>query len=201
MRNLVTIGHLGAATPLSRSRLRRVAYLHRVPMHGIGQTNPNFHPGATSDNAGNALQDSALSLLNYLDVSGAPSEHASDQQVEDFQLVWNEDPANAAASAKLSVDGGYGPNTRDALNAIVGGIAPAVNTGGAPAPSPAPHPSPTPGPGPAPPVQQAGMGGGGLLLLLAIAAAAGYAIFGKKKRLTSVIVRRNPRRGGRRAYL
>lgn len=187
MRELVTIGDLRSAGPAMRSRVRRVSYLR-----SIGQTNPGFAPGVTSSSAGSTLQDAATSLLNYLDSNGVPSEHVSDPNVVAFQTDWNADPGNAAASAQLSVDGGYGPNVHDALNAIVGGIAPNVNTGAAPVPSKPGGTTPTPtAPGTTP---SSGMSGMGILLLLAAAAGVGYLAFGRKKRSTSIIVRRNPRR-------
>lgn len=190
MRELVTIGDLYAARPLSRDRMRRRATLGRLSRPSgwdIGQTNPNFAPGADASTGGQELQQAAVDLLDYLDTNGVPSEHITDQHVEDFQIVWNRDPANGAASAKLSVDGGYGPNVHDALNAMVGGIAPAVNTGGTPAPSPSPAPAPSPAPRPAPspaPIVPAAGGEShvGLLLLLGALAVGGWLLLRRKKR-------------------
>jgi hypothetical protein len=187
-RELVTIGDLRAAGPAARSRARRADYLRMIP-RSIGATNTAFAPGVTPDTASGALQDDAVSLLNYLDTHGVPSEHVNDPNVEAFQTAWNADPGNAGGNAKLSVDGGYGPNTHDALNAVVGGTAPNVNTGSGPAPhAPAVTPTPTPGTTPH-------MSGGGMLLLLGAALVGGYLLFGRKKGArASVIIHKNPRR-------
>lgn len=214
MRDLVTIGDLYAARPLSRDRARRRSALGRLSRPSgwsIGQTNPNFAPGADSSSGGQELQQAAIDLLDYLDANGVPSEHASDQHVEDFQIVWNADPANGAASAKLATDGDYGQNTHDALAAMVGAVAPPVNTGAAPpSPSPAPAPSPSPGPSPAPIVPAhttTTTSHLGLLLLLGALGVGAWLLMRKKKRARGggsrhssplVEVRSNPRRRGRR---
>lgn len=203
MRELVTIGDL-YARPLSRDRARRRATLGRLSHPSgwdIGQTNPSFQPGADSSNAGQALQDAAIALLNYLDTNGVPSEHVRDANVLSFQTIWNADPANASPRAKLSLDGGYGPNVHDALDALVGGIAPAENTGGGPAPAPSPAPTP-PAPHPAPVVPAStGSSHVGLFLLLGAVAISGWLLFRKRKRSAGhalVEVRSNPRRRRRR---
>lgn len=124
----------------------------------LGQTNPNFvapAPGAAANTVGAALSAAALALLNYFDSSGVPSEHVDDQQVLAFQTTWNADPiASQVANnnGMLEEDGGYGANTYSALAAIVGSVAPAVNTGPAPSGTTPVTPSPTPA---APAVQQA----------------------------------------------
>jgi hypothetical protein len=200
-RELVTIGDLRTVGPAVRSRARRLSYLNVVPMRGIGQTNLSFVPGANSTTGGSELQDAGVALLNYLDSNGVPSEHTNDPNVVAFQTAWNADPANAGSNHQLSVDGGYGPNVHDALAAMVGAVAPPVNTGTAPVPSTPGGTSPaTPGAPPLP-LQASAAGGGSLLLWLAIAAAGAYLVFGGKKRTTSVIVRKNPRRGRRRRGL
>jgi hypothetical protein len=173
--------------------MNRSTYLRMVPMGLIGATNPSFAPGVTSDSAGGALQDAAASLLNYFDTYGVPSEHVSDPNVVAFQTQWNADAGNAAAAAKLDVDGGYGANVHDALNVLTGGIAPNVNTGAAPI-GPTPNVPPTP-------LSTAGVGGGmGLFVVLALVAGGAY-LLTRKKRTTSVIVRRNPGRRARRRML
>jgi hypothetical protein len=209
MRELVTIGDL-YARPLTRDRMRRQRSMGRFSGPSgwdIGQTNPGFAPGADSSSAGQELQDAAIALLNYLDANGVPSEHVRDANVLAFQTSWNADPANGAASAKLSLDGGYGTNTRDALAAMVGSVAPPVNTGGAPAPSPSPAP-PSPHPSPAPIVPAAAGGSHlGLWLLLGAVALGGWLLMRKKKRgggghgRALVEVRSNPRRRRRRNAL
>jgi hypothetical protein len=194
MRELVTIGDLRTVGPAVRSRANRLRYLNVIPMRGMGSTNPSFVPGANSDTGGAELQDAGIALLNYLDTNGVPSEHVSDPNVVAFQTAWNADAANAGNNQKLSVDGGYGPNVHDALAAMVGAVAPPVNTGNAPVPSQPGGTTPaTPGAPPLP-LAQAGMGGGGVLLFLALALAGGFVLFGSKKQRTSVTVRRNPRR-------
>lgn len=171
----------------------------------MGQTNTNFAPGANTTSAGSELSDAGMALLNYLDASGVPSEHVSDPNVVAFQTAWNADPANSAASAQLSVDGGYGPNVHDALAALVGSVAPAVNTGASPTPAaPATPASPLVTPTPATPTAPSSGGEGlGVLLLIGAALVGGWLIFGRKKKVTHhhagagramVEVRSNPRR-------
>jgi len=203
MRELVTIGDL-YARPLSRDRMRRRQAMGRFSGPSgwdIGQTNPSFAPGADSSSGGQELQDAAIALLDYLDANGVPSEHTSDPNVLAFQTAWNADPANGAASAKLSADGDYGANTHDALAAMVGAVAPPVNTGAGPAPGPAP----APGPSPAPIVPASTTTGShlGLFLLLGAVALGGWLLMRKKKRggggghrssRPLVEVRQNPRR-------
>jgi hypothetical protein len=179
-RQLVTIGDLRAARPLTRDRLRRQA-------RTLGS--------ATASTGSEALQDAALAFINALDVGGVPLESTVDPNVRAFQQAWNADPANAGD--QLAVDGKYGPLTQGALN-VMTGVAPPVNYGGAP---PAPAPSPTP---PGVLVTPAGGGGESTAFWLALAAVAvgGYLIFFRKRKKgathhhhgTTLEVKSNPRR-------
>jgi hypothetical protein len=194
-RQLVTIGDLASATPLRRTRVRRQR------MMGMIQS-------ADATTGGEALQGAALDLLNHFDSAGVTPESTQDALVGAFQLAWNQDPANA--SDQLVPDSKYGPLTKGALDAMTGGIAPAVNGGPAPAPSPAP-PSPvkpSPAVGPAAPASE----GSELAIWLLVAAAlvGGYLLLRKKKRggggsrrrsSPLVEVRSNPRRRRRNAEL
>jgi len=116
----------------------------------IGATNPNFSPPSGLD-ASSAAPGTLIALNNLLTAyssSGVPSEHAYDANAAAFQTAWNNDPTVAAAggNALLQVDGGYGPNTHDAVAAINGGSAPDVNAAPAPSGSTPVTPAPTPAP-------------------------------------------------------
>jgi hypothetical protein len=202
-RELRTIGSMFHSGPLERQRQRRAR------MTGIGATSSTWSPPAGGVDG--ETTDAALALQNYLDglASGTPSMHTYDAQVAAFQASWNGDPAVAGnASARLDVDGSYGPNTQAALDSVTG-VAQAVNAGAAPAIDPG----------------AGGGGGGGLpplnlttpntqgspigvIVLFSAIAFAGWAIFfrNKKKRGaaggTTIDVKSNPRRrrsGGRRS--
>jgi LPXTG-motif cell wall-anchored protein len=192
-RTLVTIGDL-RAQPLRRTRTRRLGHVDPFRYRersGMGS--------ATPATGGAALQDATATLLNYLEMNGAPSEHVSDPQVLAYQKVWNADPANA--SDQLSPDGGYGPLTQGTLDVMTGGIAPAVNTGQGPAPSPSPMPPPG--------VLVVPASGGSDMGWLLIAGGAGllaYLLFFRKKKHghharpgALVEVKTNPRRRRARA--
>lgn len=183
-RSLLTIGDLPGLTgqPLRRQGIRR-----RLMTMG----------SADSTTAGSALQDASLTLLNYLEASGVPPESAVDENVQAYQQAWNADPANTGD--QLVVDGKYGPLTQGTLNAMTGGIAPAVNGGPAPVPAP-----PKPAPGTITPAATTGSHAG--LILLLIAAGVGAWLLLRKKKGSvrhvhtgpSISVRSNPRRRARR---
>jgi hypothetical protein len=103
----------------------------------IGATKANFAvpSGLDATTAGPSLLDALNALLTSYTSSGVPSEHAYNAKAAAFQQAWNADPtvAAAGATAMLDVDGGYGPNTHDAVAAVNGGSAPDVNTTAAPA--------------------------------------------------------------------
>jgi hypothetical protein len=189
-RTLTTIGDLTAAAPLTRIRNRRVRM-------NPGRSTSVTLGSATAATGGGPLQDASLALLNAFDTAGVTPESVPDGNVTAFQQAWNADPANTGD--QLVVDGKYGPLTKGALDAMVGGIAPQVN--GGIAPGPIPHPSPTPG---APVV--ASSSHLAFWLLIAAAAIGGYLLFRKKKRgggghrrsAPLVEVRSNPRRLPRR---
>jgi len=191
MRELTTIGSLAAVR--SMRAIDRSSRL--LPLRGIGfigQSNPGFAPpadlSATTASAG-AL-DAANTLMQNFSGSGTPTETTVSPVVQAFQSAWNGDPLVSAAggNALLSVDGEYGPNTRDAVAAINGGSAPAVNAGGAPAPAPLPVPVT-----PAAPVVPASSSSGGHALLWALAIAAAVAVAWALRRTMK------KRRGRRRA--
>jgi hypothetical protein len=120
------------------------ALFHGLPVAKPGQfqfrqiaaTRSNFSPpaGLDSSTASSQLLSSMQDLLTAYS-GGAPSEHAYDSKAAAFQAMWDAESAVIAAgsSASLDVDGGYGPNTHDAVAAINGGSAPSVNTAPAPA--------------------------------------------------------------------
>lgn len=210
MRQLQTIGDLGTvyrSGPLGRQAIRRAA-------RSIGQTNADFTvPTGQPPGEGTDVYDAAIALLNQFDTYGATSMHVADPVVSAFQAQYNA-WASSVGAMPLSVDGGYGPNTYTAADWILGGVAPAVNTGATPGPSPAIQPAP-PAPEPAPPhVTPAtpatptapAQAHSSLAFWLIAAAAAGgvyYFFFHKKKRksggahrsrTTSIEVRGNPKR-------
>lgn len=115
---------------LSVSALRRELELEPSYYGGggtLGQTNPNFKaaaPASAPNGATSATQDAGLALLNYLDSNGVPNETTPTPAVGAFQSAYNADPIAAGANGQLNVDQEYGPNTHDALAAIVGAVAP-----------------------------------------------------------------------------
>lgn len=118
----------GAAHPTRAIRLQGIPFL--------GATNPSFVAPSSSDVSNNppqqALADAAVALLAYFSANGVPSEHTDNPSVRSFQTAWNADPLSQInANGTLDVDGGYGPNSHDALASISGGSAPAVNTASA----------------------------------------------------------------------
>lgn len=126
------------ATRLTRSSDGRAIGVQKIFAGGkIGATKPNFAvpSGLDATTAGPALLTALNDLLTSFSSSGTPSEHAYNAKAAAFQTAWNADPTVAAAgsTATLDVDGGYGPNTHDAVAAINGGSAPDVNTAPAPA--------------------------------------------------------------------
>ncbi len=150
---------------------------------------------ANSDTAGSDLQDAAMALLNHFDTNGVTPESTPDAFVTDFQMRWNEDPANKGD--QLVVDGKYGPLTYGAQRAMVGNVAQPVNGGASPAVNP---------PAPAPPVTPPASGSSELpwLLLLAVAGGAYFLFFRKKKSThhhahhgSLVEIKSNPRRRAR----
>jgi LPXTG-motif cell wall-anchored protein len=193
-RTLTTIGDLTMGQPLTRTRNRRMAM-------NPGRSTRVTLGSATADTGGDALQTASLDLLNKFDSSGVTPESVGDPVVLAFQKQWNADPLNQGD--QLVQDAKYGPLTKGALDAMVGGIAPPVNGGIAPAPAP-PAPAPHVTPGPAPLVKPAAGGTSHLALFLLIAAAAigGYLLLRKKRRgggghrrsAPIVEVRSNPRR-------
>ena len=147
---------------------------------------------ATSQTAGDALQNAALALLNKFDNLGVTPMATADADVGNFQTAWNADPANH--SDQLGFDSQYGPLTQGALAAIVGGVAPPVNYGGQLV-------IPPPGTPTAP-----GSGESAIpWLLVAGAAVAAYFLFFRKKKTvhhhrspgTAVEIKTNPRRRSR----
>ena len=205
MRTLHTIGNLAPrATPLQRSTRRR-----RVL--SLGDTNPDFTvPTGAPPGEGTGSYETGVQLLNQFDSYGATSEHAANPVVTAFQASYNADVASRGGTP-LSVDGGYGPNTYTALDWILGGTAPAVNTGTSPGPSPplapvpALPPAPLVSPHPATPTAP-GAGSGssvGIWIVLAAVAGGAYFLFFRKKKRKAgggghshalVEVRSNPRR-------
>lgn len=189
MRELVTIGDLGSfrtATPLGRSRGRRVQVLQ-----GIGATIVGWSPPAAvnMNSVGVPLQNAAIALQNYLDANGIPNEATDDPNVAAFQQAWNAD--GVAGVSPIDVDGGYGPNTTAALNALTGQAAPPGGGGIVPV-TPAPVvPGSTPASG-------AGFPWGAAILVGGILAG-GYFFFLRKKKRTSfsVTTHANPRRRGK----
>lgn len=125
------------ATRLTRSADGRAIGVKKIYTGAprVGATKPNFAvpSGLDSSSAAPATLNAANALMNAY-ASGVPSEHAYSAVAAAFQSAWNADPAvvAAGASATLDVDGGYGPNTHDAVAAINGGSAPDVNTAPAP---------------------------------------------------------------------
>jgi hypothetical protein len=212
MRELMTIGDLGAARPAARSRARRRMTMGFVD--AIGVTNPNFlaPTNAQMGIANQPLLDAADALAAYFATHGVPSEHTSDPQVLAFQQAWNDDPVSGinAAASQLSDDGAYGPNTRAALNAFGLYQDFPVNSGAGPAPPPpAPAPSPSPPlvvPRPVTPATTEGKSALPLLLVLgAVGLGAWLLFFRKKKRggggsrhTRALITVKNPRGGRRR---
>jgi hypothetical protein len=205
MRELHTIGSL-RAMPLSKQRLRRSATVHR-----IGATNTSFVAPSLAqvqqNPPGDVLAGAAQAMLTYFSQNGVPSEHDAVGVVTQFQTAFNNDPLGQANgdAGQLDEDGGYGPNTHDAL-ASIAGSAPAVNTG--PAPSPSPLVTPTPGVTPAiVPAGGASTFPWGEVLLIAAVAGGAYWLFFRKKgrrssahrsgRTTSIEVKGNPRRRGK----
>jgi hypothetical protein len=166
---------------------------------GVGQTKSNFQPPTEvqiqANFPGDTLTHAAENLINTFQASGVPSEHAFSGVTSDFQTAWNADPVSDSngANSKLSVDGGYGPNTHDALDSIASDLglppAPAVNTGAAPGPAPGPPPPPPPPPGPkpappAPPVTPSSNTGGYLIAaggILVAAGLVGWAVWSQKQ--------------------
>ena len=99
---------------------------------GLGQTNPLFAPpsGLNAQTMGSALSDALNAMLTDFTTNGVPSEHSVSASTLAFQKAWNADDIVAAVggNAKLSEDGGYGPNTSLATATVNGGSAPKVNT-------------------------------------------------------------------------
>lgn len=133
---------------------RTVSAVHLAGDGTLGATNPSFvAPTVAQVQAnppGDALANAAVAMLNDFEQNGVPSEHVSDSFVVAFQQAWNADPLGQAngENGQLQVDGGYGPNSHDAL-ASIAGSAPAVNTGGGGTPVPlsgqtTEEPEPTP---------------------------------------------------------
>jgi hypothetical protein len=137
-RELFTIGDMGAFAPrpLQRSNARRrsvsMPMRGTAALYGMGATIVGWSPPAAASmtTVGSALQDAAVALQNYLDTSGVPAESTSDPNVSAFQTAWNADAV--AGVARLDVDGGYGPNTYSALNALTGQASPPAGTAPAP---------------------------------------------------------------------
>ena len=129
------------ATRLTRSADGRAIGVQKIfagaSQGRIGATKGNFAPpsGLDATTAGPALLTALNDLLTSFSSGGVPSEHAYNAKAAAFQQAWNQDPIVAAAgsTATLDVDGGYGPNTHDAVAAVNGGSAPDVNTAAAPA--------------------------------------------------------------------
>jgi hypothetical protein len=187
MRELMTIGDLGAlggvrdATPLGRAMARRYAVM--------GATIPGWSPPAAvnMNSVGVPLQNAAIALQNYLDASGIPAESVNDPNVAAFQTAWNAD--GVAGVAPIDVDGGYGPNTMAALNALTGEAAPAG--GGAVVPG-------TPSaviPGSS--SSSSGFPWGTALLVGGLLVGGYFLFFRKKTARLSVTTHTNPRRGRR----
>jgi hypothetical protein len=191
MRELRTIGLLDRSTSRYTRRMR-----------GMAGTLASFSVPADGSAAGDALQNAAIVLLNFLD-QGVPSMHQASAEVLAFQQAYNADPITAATS-KLSLDSAYGPNTQAALNVLVGGVAPAPNDA-----------PPAPGgvtvlptivvPGTVAPSKPASSGGdtGMLLLLAGGGLLAAWLLLRKKKTrhhaVSNPLRRRTGRRGARRA--
>jgi hypothetical protein len=99
---------------------------------GLGQTNPLFAPpaGLTATTMGDALAAALNAMLTDFTANGVPSEHSVSATTLAFQKAWNKDPIVVAfgGNAKLSEDGGYGPNTSLATATVNGGSFPSVNT-------------------------------------------------------------------------
>lgn len=140
MRELTTIGSLRTMRTIERSS--RLVSLRG--MGWMGATDPGYvAPTAAQIDAelpGDALSAATLAMLEHFQTAGVPSMHVSDPFVLAFQQAYNKDPASWAQAHKLGIDGGYGPNVRDAADALalatgavgVALIVPPVNTGAAP---------------------------------------------------------------------
>lgn len=149
MRTLHTIGSLRGPSPLANQAARRRAVTMgdtETPSTILTDSGGGAFqvPSGAAPGPGTPSYESGVALLNQFDTYGATSEHISDPMVVDFQAKYN--AAVGSRGTQLTVDGGYGPSTYAALNWIVGGIAPPVNTGMSPGPSPSPSPAPGPAP-------------------------------------------------------
>jgi hypothetical protein len=107
-------------------------------VYGVGQTNSSFVPPTATERAnllpGDPLVNATQAMLTTFAANGVPSEHADSPVVRAFQVAFNADPLSNlhGSNGKLSVDGGYGPNSHDAAAVIAGSAVPDVNTAPAP---------------------------------------------------------------------
>jgi hypothetical protein len=109
-----------------------------VSGYGVGQTNSSFVPPTATERAnllpGDSLVNATQAMLTTFSANGVPSEHTDSPVVRSFQVAFNADPLSNlhGSNGKLSVDGGYGPNTHDAAAVIAGSAVPDVNSAAAP---------------------------------------------------------------------